>query len=73
MYIVNGQEFTSASKAVDYVANNTDFHYLCEKGISNECYRHVVWAIRNMAYERVARLTFGEKTEFEYVIIERVN
>ena len=37
MYIVNGQEFTSASKVADYVANNTDFHYLCEKGISNEC------------------------------------
>lgn len=73
MYIVNGEEFTSASKVADYVANNIDFHYLCEKGISNECYRHVAWAIRNMAYEIAANLTYGEKTEFEYIVIERKN
>lgn len=71
MYIINGQEFISTARAVDYIANNTDFHYLCEKGISNDCYRHVVWAIRNLHYEKVANLLPGESLEFEHILIRR--
>ena len=63
MYNVESFSFSTAAQAADCITDNTDWHHLCQIGISEREYALATWLLRNYICEQLEQLPYGSSAK----------